>query len=94
MEMSGAEVAALIEDFLEGKGGAWDCDDFISIRQVDQDLERVRATCAKLPERFPPSKREQYCSEKGLEVLRDLLARIKGGQPRSVEPGAQEQEST
>jgi hypothetical protein len=67
------EVASEIEAFLGGQGGAWDWDDFISIRLDDRGLEAVRSLCGSLPELFPPDRKGQYCSARGLELLRTLV---------------------
>jgi hypothetical protein len=66
------EVADILEDFVSGKGGNWDWDDFISFRIADSELERIREHCANLDSEHPSDK-GRYCSEKGLEVIRDYI---------------------
>ena len=77
MKMTKAEAAKYIEDFLLGRGGAWDWDDFISIRLNNPELENVRLRCGSLPESYPPEKPGQYCNEEGLAILKALLARLR-----------------
>lgn len=42
------EVAQCLRDFLNGAGGDWDWDDFISIPIADPRLEAIRARAADL----------------------------------------------
>jgi len=74
--MTRDEVAICIRRFLDGTGGNWDWDDFISIKLDDPRLDRVRRTCGELPDRYPPTVRGHYCSDEGLGVLRDLLKQL------------------
>jgi hypothetical protein len=67
-----ADVVATIEAFLEGTGQEWDWDDFISLELEDPSLEDVRRRCVSLPLRFPPTLAGYYCSEEGLEELREM----------------------
>lgn len=50
VERTRAEVAEIISTFLRGGGGAWDWDDFISIRIRDPFLEAIRAQMRRLAE--------------------------------------------
>ena len=43
-----AEVADIIEQFLDGTGGRWDWDDFTSVKIVDPDLDTIRVRCIEL----------------------------------------------
>jgi hypothetical protein len=43
-----AEVAGFIRDFLEGRGGEWDWDDFTSVPLVDPKLEAIRLGAASI----------------------------------------------
>jgi hypothetical protein len=76
-KLSKTEIADIIEGFLLGTGGAWDWDDFISIRLSDPETESIRKICAELPDRFPPSGPRQYCNEEGLVVLRKLITELR-----------------
>ena len=76
-EMTRAEVAQRLEDFLRGQGAAWDWDDFISVRLKHPALESIRASCASLPESFPPKTPGRYCDAEGMAVLSALLALLR-----------------
>ena len=41
-DRTAAEVAAYLRDFIGGRGGEWDWDDFESIPITDPDLDRIR----------------------------------------------------
>jgi hypothetical protein len=76
MSLTRAEAAAYIRHFLDGTGGKWDWDDFISAKLDDPWLDRIRRTCAELPDCYPPTRQDHYCSDEGLRVLRDLLMEL------------------
>lgn len=84
MRLTRAEVAKLIRNFVEGSGGAWDWDDFISTRLDDPQLDEVRSLCAAIPDAYPPTKADLYCSEGGLDELRKLADSL---EPEAREPG-------
>jgi hypothetical protein len=71
-----AEVARIIEGFIEGTCGPYDWDDFISFPLDDPALEAVRQECADLPDRYPPGKRGWYCNDDGVDVLRRLMRHV------------------
>ena len=48
IERSPAEVAKYLSDFLNGTGGDWDWDDFVSIEIADSRLEDIRQRAASL----------------------------------------------
>ena len=79
MHLTKDEVLTYIRDFIEGSGGKWDWDDFISIPIDDPALELVRQDCAKLPDRYPPTRPGHYCSDEGFEELRRLATTLNGG---------------
>ena len=83
MKRTREEVAKTIEDFVNGTGGKWDWDDFISIRLQDAELDAVRKKCVSVRDEFPPSADRQYCSDAGMQVLRDLAATLRGGRGAS-----------
>jgi hypothetical protein len=74
-------VIEAIRDFLEGAGGVWDWDDFISVSCTYPEFEAVRRICLSLPANYPPADKRHYCSEAGLEVLRHKLAELTAGDP-------------
>jgi hypothetical protein len=72
MKRTREEVAKTIEEFINGTGRQWDWDGFTSIRLDDPELEAIRQKCVALPAEFPPTARGAYCSDAGLQVMRDL----------------------
>ena len=77
MKMTRDEVAKTIENFVNGTGGTWDWDDFLSIRLQDAELDAIRKKCASVRDEFPPpSGDRQYCSDAGTQVLREFGDRI------------------
>ena len=82
-QRSAEEVAGFIHDFIEGSGGAWDWDDFISVSIKDPSLEAIRyeASFVELP-----------VTESGLEELKRLMRKAEllasasqGGEPSNQE---------
>lgn len=71
------EVAKIIQDFLDERGGGWDWDDFISIPIEDDYLEKIRLRCADLDHEFPPSVKGHFCNDDGIEVLREYVSALK-----------------
>jgi hypothetical protein len=76
MKRTKEEVLQEIEKFLSGSGGAYDWDDFTSIRIDDPELEKIRAFCGDLPELYPPTGR-QYCAEEGMNQLRKIASDLR-----------------
>jgi hypothetical protein len=66
-----------MSDFLEGTGGKWDWDDFISLPLGYPDLEEVQRFCNELSETHPPAEKEGgYCNEEGFRELRARLEEL------------------
>jgi hypothetical protein len=76
--MSRAAVASTIESFLEGAGGPWDWDEFLSVPIGEPDLDKIRLRCAHLGEEFPPDRSGRFCGEGGIQVLRELVSQLRG----------------
>lgn len=77
-EIGSREVADILEHFLEGTGGDWDWDDFISVMSFsDPHLEEIRVRCIGLPDEFPSQNPREYCNEHGREVIRGYLGRLR-----------------
>jgi hypothetical protein len=72
------EVAKSIEDFVNGAGGPWDWDDFISCRIADEELEAIRIKCLRTQSEYP-SGAIGWCNEEGIEVLRELAKQLRSG---------------
>ena len=81
-ERSRGEVADIIERFVDGICGKWDWDDFISWPIVDPQLDTIRTRCAGLSQEFPTTQKGHYCSEAGVEVLRQMVKDLR--QPRAT----------
>ena len=64
-ELSAAEVASYLRDFIENRSRSWDWDDFTSIPISDPQLERIRLRAAAV---------NSPATDEGLAVLRALLA--------------------
>ena len=79
MHLSKAEVETYIRRFLDGSGGRWDWDDFISVPLDDPILEQVRLTAVQIPDRFPATQVGHYCSAEGLAELRKLADALRDG---------------
>lgn len=67
-----------IERFVDGGGGAWDWDDFISVPDADPLLEEARRKCIEVPQRFPPEDSHHWCGPKGLDELRRIAQELRG----------------
>ena len=73
------DVAHILEEFLEGRGGPWDWDDFISVGKVaDERLKQIQRHVNLLSEECPPETPGEYCSEQGREVIRRFIAELRG----------------
>ena len=66
------EVANTIDGFVNGNGNQWAWDGFTSIRLDDPDLEAIRQKCVNMPVEYPPANPRDYCSEAGMEQMRQL----------------------
>lgn len=73
-----SEFADAIRAFLEGRGGPYDWDDFLSGRIEDPVLEELRGKCSELPETHPSGNRRRYCSESGLRWLEQVERELRG----------------
>jgi hypothetical protein len=67
-------VITSIRDSLNGTGGQWDWDDFISRPTGFPDLEAVQSFCAGLSSSHPHP--VMYCSEEGLTFMRRKLEEL------------------
>jgi hypothetical protein len=67
------EVASTIEGFINGTGNQWAWDGFTSIRLDDPELEAIRKKVVALPMDFPSANPREYCSEAGMEQLRQIV---------------------
>ena len=72
------DVAQILENFLEGTGGLYDWDDFISVGTVaDERLKQIQRHVNLLSEEFPPEKPGEYCNGQGRDVIRRYIAELR-----------------
>jgi hypothetical protein len=78
MKRTREQVAETIKAFVNGNGRQWDWDGFTSIRIDDPELEAIRKRCVAIPDEFPPTTPKEYCSEAGMQVMRELAQGLRG----------------
>jgi hypothetical protein len=77
-KLSSQEVAQILEDFLNGKGGRWAWDDFtLGMSFEDKSLEEIRLRCVGLSQEFPPDNPSEFCNEQGRNVIRDYVKKLR-----------------
>jgi hypothetical protein len=74
---SRGEVADTIEQFVQGVCWQRVWDDFCTVPIVDPQLDAIRLRCAGMPEQFPSTQKGHYCSEAGIEVLREMVRELR-----------------
>ena len=72
-----AEVADLIERFVDGRTGPYDWDDFESVPITNPDLDAVRIECLEIHHKYPPGEAGGYCNEAGRAELRRIAAQLR-----------------
>jgi len=77
MKRTREEVADTIDGFINGTGRQWDWDGFTSIRIDNPELEAIRKKCVALPVEYPSSTVKEYCSEAGIQVMRNLIQELR-----------------
>ena len=77
------EVIREIKNFLDGGGGAYDWDDFVSIPIQDQRLNAIRIECRELPDKYPPGGCRQYCGDNGLKRLEEIIDDLRTSDTRA-----------
>ena len=75
--MSRAEMADMIERFVDGTCHQWEWDDFCAVEIVEPQLEILRMRCAGLSQEFPATQKGHYCSEAGMDVLRHMMKELR-----------------
>ena len=73
---SRAEIAKTITDFIEGRGGEYDWDDFTTYPLKDPDLEKIRKECYEVCVRFPRRTKTEWCSDEGRDELQRIRDRV------------------
>jgi hypothetical protein len=80
--LSRAEVADLLEKFLDGTGGRWDYDDFTQgMKFQDPLIQEIQSESADISKNYPPEKRTGFSNEEGLKVLRGFVDRLRSSEP-------------
>ena len=77
-DLANAYVAERIRDFLLGRGGRLDWDEFISFPIADRSLEEIRCLCGSLPGKYRPTIHGYYCNQEGLRMLREIVDKLRG----------------
>jgi hypothetical protein len=77
-DLSREQVAKILEDFLEGRGGDWDWEGFTDGGALsDSLLEEIRLRSMNLPIEFPPTTRGEYANAEGKQVLRNYITQLR-----------------
>ena len=71
-----AEVAEIVESFIEGTSGRWDWDDFLSIPIDDPYLDAIRLRCNST---YDEAYHGYWCGPEGLNELRRILQELRAG---------------
>ena len=71
-----AYVISTIREFLDGTGGAWDWDGFISRPTGYPDLAAVQGFCLGLRRDYPPTEKTSWCNHDGFRELRRKLEEL------------------
>ena len=77
MKRTPEEVANTIEGFVSGGDNQWAWDGFTSIRIDDPELEAIRQQIVALPVEFPPANPREYCSEAGMQRMRQVVQELR-----------------
>lgn len=75
-----AEVAQILADLVQGTGGRWDWEDFISNPIQDDRLEEIRARCTHLDDEFPREANHSFTGPGGYEVIRRFIDELKASE--------------
>ena len=76
--MSYAEVADTLEAFVNGTGGQWDWDNYISATLFDDPyLQEVQRRMIYLSDEYPAPKGQGYCSPDGLAVIKRYVVDLR-----------------
>ena len=76
--MTYREVADTLEAFVEGRGGQWDWDDYMSLTFfADPYLKHVQERMIHLSNEFPAGRGQGFCNPEGLQVIRDYVTELR-----------------
>ena len=84
IERTPAEVAHILERFLDGGISYDEWDDFVSVGIRDPELDAIALRCRLLPDEFPTEDPAQYASAEGLAVVQEYIRtlRLRGSEGR------------
>jgi hypothetical protein len=72
------EVADTLEAFVEGRGGPWDWDNYMSDTFFDDPyLKDIQQRMIRLSEEFPAKRGMGFCSAEGIQVIRDYVRELR-----------------
>ena len=80
------DAATALEGFISGNLDQWGWDDFVSIKKDDPFLESIRLRCEDITFEYPSESKDQYCSDDGLAILRDIARSIREKQATLQKP--------
>ena len=75
--MTKHDIANLIERFVSNNCDIWEWDDFISIKQANPEIEKIRLYCADIINIYPSLCHKYYCSQEGIQKLKEYAILIK-----------------
>ena len=72
------DVADILESFVEGRGGQWDWDAYITAMTFsDPYLKEVQNRIVHLSDEFPTEKGMGYCNPEGFQIIRDYARELR-----------------
>lgn len=76
--MTYLDVANVLENFIEGRDGKWDWDDYLSATTFDDPyVQQVQMRMALLDTEFPAEQKGHYCGPAGIEVIRHYVEELR-----------------
>lgn len=71
------EIIQIITNFLEDKSSGYEWDDFTTFPLKAPELEKIRRDCYEVYCQYPSGRRDKWCSDKGIERLKEILLKVK-----------------
>jgi len=75
--MTRTQVIQAIEEFVNGTSKNYDWEDFLNQPIVDPFLDGIRKKCNDISDAYPSGSRNKFCSEEGLQKLRELAIQLR-----------------
>lgn len=80
------DAARTIRSFLNGTGGQWDWDDFLSIPcRSHKGLEAIRAYANHIYDKYPAGRSGAYCNDEGLAELARIAEMLERGDDIAID---------